>query len=120
MMHWFHALLPREERFFELFVRHSDVVAAGAKALRDMLEGGDAVHRYCKTVMDREQDADNIIFIFRDDYYEAESDQRGIAELIVAKQRNGPTGRVKVRFESAYTRFDNLAPGEHDQSDGDD
>jgi hypothetical protein len=34
MMHWFHALLPREERFFELFVRHSDVVAPGAKALR--------------------------------------------------------------------------------------
>ena len=56
-----------------------------------------------------EQDADNIIFIFRDDYYEAESDQRGIAELIIAKQRNGPTGKVKVRFEAAYTRFDNLA-----------
>jgi replicative DNA helicase len=57
-----------------------------------------------------EQDADNIIFIFRDDYYEAESELKGIAELIVAKQRNGPTGKVKVRFESAYTRFDNLAP----------
>jgi replicative DNA helicase len=56
-----------------------------------------------------EQDADNIIFIFRDDYYEAESELKGIAELIVAKQRNGPTGKVKVRFESAYTRFDNLA-----------
>jgi replicative DNA helicase len=66
-----------------------------------------------------EQDADNIIFIFRDDYYEAESDQRGIAELIVAKQRNGPTGKVKVRFEAAYTRFDNLAQGEYDQM-GDD
>jgi replicative DNA helicase len=67
-----------------------------------------------------EQDADNIIFIYRDDYYEAESDQRGIAELIVAKQRNGPTGKVKVRFESAYTRFDNLAQGEYDQLGGDD
>jgi hypothetical protein len=43
MMHWFHALLPREERFFDLFAKHSDVVAAGAKALRGMLEGGDAV-----------------------------------------------------------------------------
>jgi replicative DNA helicase len=61
-----------------------------------------------------EQDADNIIFIFRDDYYEADSEQRGIAELIIAKQRNGPTGKVKVRFESAYTRFDNLA---HDAND---
>jgi len=60
MLHWFHALLPREERFVELFARHSDVVAAGAKALRDMLDGGDAVARHYKTVMDREQEADNI------------------------------------------------------------
>jgi predicted phosphate transport protein (TIGR00153 family) len=60
MMHWFQALLPREERFFDLFTRHSDAVAAGAKALRDMLEGGDAVPRHCMAVMDREQDADNI------------------------------------------------------------
>ena len=60
MLHWFHVLLPREERFFDLFARHSDVVAAGAKALRDMLEGGEAVERSCKVVMDREREADNI------------------------------------------------------------
>ncbi len=60
MLRWFHALLPREDRFFDLFARHSEVVAAGAKALRDMLEGGDAVPRHYKVVMDREQDADNI------------------------------------------------------------
>ena len=60
MLHWFHKLLPREERFFDLFARHSEVVVAGAKALREMLEGGDAVTRHCKTVMDREHDADNI------------------------------------------------------------
>jgi len=59
-MRWFRALMPREERFFELFTRHSDVVVAGAKALREMLEGGDAVPRHYKTVMDREHDADNI------------------------------------------------------------
>jgi uncharacterized protein len=59
-MRWFRALMPREERFFELFTRHSDVVVAGAKALRDMLEGGDAVARNYKTVMDREHDADDI------------------------------------------------------------
>jgi predicted phosphate transport protein (TIGR00153 family) len=59
-MRWFRALMPREERFFDLFARHSDVVVAGAKALRDMLEGGDAVPRNYKTVMDREHDADNI------------------------------------------------------------
>jgi predicted phosphate transport protein (TIGR00153 family) len=60
MLQWFHALLPREERFFELFARHSDTVVAGANALRAMLEGGDAVALHYKTVMDREQDADNI------------------------------------------------------------
>jgi uncharacterized protein len=59
-MRWFRALMPREERFFDLFTRHSDVVVAGAKALREMLEGGDAVPRHYKTVMDREHDADNI------------------------------------------------------------
>ena len=60
MMRWFHALLPRDERFFDLFARHSDAVAAGAKALRDMLEGGDAIPLHYKTVVDREHDADNV------------------------------------------------------------
>ena len=60
MLRWFHALMPREERFFDLFARHSDTIAAGAKSLRAMLEGGDAVPRNYKAVMDREQDADNI------------------------------------------------------------
>ena len=60
MMHWFHALLPREERFFDLFAKHSAVVAAGAKALRDMLEGGEAIPLHYKTVVDREHDADNV------------------------------------------------------------
>jgi predicted phosphate transport protein (TIGR00153 family) len=60
MLRWFHALMPREERFFDLFASHSDTIAAGAKALRAMLEGGDAVSGNYKTVMDREQDADNI------------------------------------------------------------
>src|SRR5438874_8858179 len=59
-MRWFRALMPREERFFELFTRHSDVVVAGAKALRDMLDGGDAVPGNYKVVMDREHDADDI------------------------------------------------------------
>ncbi|WP_438015601.1 replicative DNA helicase [Sorangium sp. So ce315] len=61
-----------------------------------------------------EQDADNIIFIYRDEYYNAETtNQKGIAELIVAKQRNGPTGKVLTRFTSSCTRFDNLAPGDY-------
>jgi replicative DNA helicase len=62
-----------------------------------------------------EQDADNIIFIYRDDYYNKEdSAEPNIAELIVAKQRNGPTGTAKVRFDKQWTRFDNLADGEYE------
>jgi len=60
MLAWFQALLPKDERFFDLFERHSRTVVAGARALREMLEGGDALTRHCQTVMDREQEADNI------------------------------------------------------------
>jgi predicted phosphate transport protein (TIGR00153 family) len=60
MLQWFYKLLPREERFFDLFARHSEVVVAGATALRQMLEGGDDVTLHCKTVIDREHDADDI------------------------------------------------------------
>ena len=62
-----------------------------------------------------EQDADAIFFIYRDEYYRREqSDEPGIAEIIVAKQRNGPTGVVKLRFTAEYTRFDNLATDEYE------
>ena len=60
MLRWFHALMPKEDRFFDLFARHSEAVLAGAHALRAMLEGGEAVERNYQTVMDREQDADNV------------------------------------------------------------
>jgi replicative DNA helicase len=64
-----------------------------------------------------EQDADNICFIYRDDYYNKETAERNLAELIIAKQRNGPTDIVRVRFDAQYTRFDNLADGEYDEAD---
>ena len=57
-----------------------------------------------------EQDADVIVFVYRDEYYNKESPDRGKAEIIIAKQRNGPTGMVPTAFIGAYTRFDNLAP----------
>jgi predicted phosphate transport protein (TIGR00153 family) len=60
MFGWFQALMPKEERFFELFADHSHAVLAGAQALRAMLEGGAAIERNFKIVMDREHEADII------------------------------------------------------------
>ena len=57
-----------------------------------------------------EQDADVILFIYRDEYYNEESPDKGVAELIIGKQRNGEIGTVKAAFVGKYTRFDNLAP----------
>jgi replicative DNA helicase len=56
-----------------------------------------------------EQDADIVIFIYRDDYYNPESEQRGMAEIIIAKHRNGPTGTSHLAFLEQYTKFANLA-----------
>ena len=56
-----------------------------------------------------EQDADVVIFLYRDEVYNKDADNEGQAEIIVAKQRNGPTGTVEAAFISRYTRFENLA-----------
>ncbi|HZX30243.1 MAG TPA: replicative DNA helicase [Rhodocyclaceae bacterium] len=59
-----------------------------------------------------EQDADVILMMYRDEYYNRESqDNKGIAEVIIGKQRNGPTGTVRLAFLGEYTRFENLATG---------
>jgi replicative DNA helicase len=57
-----------------------------------------------------EQDADVIMFIYRDDYYNKDSKEPGVAEIVIAKQRNGPVGTLKLTFLKPLTRFDNLAP----------
>ena len=56
-----------------------------------------------------EQDADLICFIYRDEVYHEDSPDKGCAEIIIAKQRNGPIGRVKVAFLGQFTRFEDLA-----------
>lgn len=55
-----------------------------------------------------EQDADIVMFIYRDDYYNPESEKRGVSELIIAKQRNGPVGTVELGFLKEFTKFVNL------------
>ena len=61
-----------------------------------------------------EQDADIIMFIYRDDYYNKDSKEPNVAEVIIGKQRNGPTGTVKLYFHKAQTRFESLAHGASD------
>lgn len=58
-----------------------------------------------------EQDADLILFIYRDEVYNSDSPDKGKAEIIIGKQRNGPIGKVELAFRGEYTRFDNLASG---------
>ncbi|MGL4907689.1 MAG: DnaB-like helicase C-terminal domain-containing protein, partial [Plesiomonas sp.] len=61
-----------------------------------------------------EQDADLIMFIYRDEVYHENSDQKGVAEIIIGKQRNGPIGSVRLAFQGQWSRFDNYAGPAYD------
>ena len=58
-----------------------------------------------------EQDADVVMFLYRDDYYNKDSENKGICEIIIAKQRNGPIGTVNLAWLPDYTKFENAEPG---------
>jgi uncharacterized protein len=60
MLGWFRALMPREERFFDLFEKHATIVVSAAEALRNLLQGGDNSHRYCTEIFQREAEADDV------------------------------------------------------------
>src|SRR3954451_5731474 len=60
MMGWFRALMPKDDRFFELFARHSQTVVAAAVALEGLLRGGESVQEYAREIIAREQEADEI------------------------------------------------------------
>lgn len=62
-----------------------------------------------------EQDADVIVFIYRDEVYNEDSPEKGTAEIILSKQRNGPTGMVRLTFLGEYTRFENYISGQFDE-----
>jgi replicative DNA helicase len=62
-----------------------------------------------------EQDADVILFIYRDEVYNEESPDKGTAEIIIGKQRNGPIGRVRPSFIGNLTKFENLAPDRYQE-----
>ncbi|HEX7038008.1 MAG TPA: replicative DNA helicase [Pseudomonadales bacterium] len=62
-----------------------------------------------------EQDADVILFVYRDEVYHPESPDKGTAEIIIGKQRNGPIGKVRLAFIGNLTKFENLAPDRYDQ-----
>lgn len=64
-----------------------------------------------------EQDADVILFIYRDEYYNEDSPDKGVAELIIGKQRNGEIGTSRAAFVGKFTRFENLAPEYYNQAD---
>lgn len=73
----------------------------------------DGVHNFvCEGLVlhnSLEQDADVVMFLYRDEVYNAESPDRGMAEVIISKHRNGPTGKVSLAFRNHLTRFDNMA-----------
>jgi replicative DNA helicase len=64
-----------------------------------------------------EQDADLIVFVYRDEVYNEDSPDKGIAEIIIGKQRNGPLGTVRLTFLGQYTRFENHAGNRYNAGD---
>lgn len=104
-------LIGRQTRTLKLLARELQVpvlVLAQLNRQAESREGHRPILADLRSSGNIEQDADVVLMIYRDDYYNRESDERGIAEIIIAKQRNGPTGVVKLKWLPEYATFGNL------------
>ena len=81
---------------------HAEVFDLTVEGLHNFIADGLLAHNSI------EQDADIVMFIFREEEYKASDENRGLAEIIIAKQRNGPTGTIKLAFLKEFTRFENF------------
>lgn len=87
MLNWFQALLPKNDGFFDLFAAHSHAIVGGARGLRALLEGDDAVAQYCRVVIDHEHEADAVtrdILIALERSFVTPFDRGAIKHLVTA------------------------------------
>ena len=99
-------------RGLKAFARELDVPVIALSQLSRAVEARQNKHPMLSDLRESgsiEQDADMVMFIYRDEYYNPESTNKGEAELIIAKQRNGPTGKVTLLFQPNITKFRNPA-----------
>ena len=108
--------LLRNDLFWDRVV---EVEADGESSVYDLTEPGDACW-FAEGIASHnsgaiEQDADVILFVYRDEVYNPESADKGTSEIIIGKQRNGPIGMVRLAFVGHLTRFESLAPERYEQ-----
>lgn len=119
MLSWFRALMPHEEKFFDLFSRHSEAVLAGSLALRGMLDGGNAVQANCENVMRSEHQADDItreVLIAVRRTFITPFDRGSIRELITAMD-NAIDQMQKTAKSVILFEIDTFAPQMRDMGD---